>query len=217
VNVVLDSHNGYGLTTGLTDLLSTANANRTAVCDRVDEVNRVIAIYESYYYDGGEQAVVDSITISYDNWGSIETWSSYNPNLSAFDPSCAETEPEYASKVTELLVDPYSADKRATFTACTGVPVPAPAFPNQISYYQTQAASDVTVDQDALSNSEQLITDLSSQIDAKIAEELRLRRLANDQRVEYAIRVTAAHLKAESCPPLLNPIAGFEAEISRLN
>lgn len=207
---------GLGLTTGLTDLLATANTNRTTVCDRVTEVNRVIGLYEAYSYDGGEAAVVDPITISYTRWGAIQYWSSYSPDLSAYDPSCAETEPKYTAAYNKLMVDPENADKRAEFTTCTGVAVPAPAFGKTIPDYQQDAANDVTAAEGVLAASKATIASLTVTINEKIAEELRLRNLATQQRADYAIRVTAAHLHAETCPPLLNPIPGFEAEIVRL-
>ena len=114
---------GLGLTTGLTELLATANSNRTVACDKLTEVNRVIAVYEAYTYDGGEPAVVDPIVIIYDSWGKIETWSSYRPDLSSFSLRCAATEPEYKKKVEALMVDPESEAKRTEFTECTGVSV----------------------------------------------------------------------------------------------
>lgn len=176
----------------------------------------MIAIYEAYTYDGGKPVTYEDIVISYNNWGSIVTWSSYSPDLSAYAPACAETEPQYAAKFATLIADVYSAENRATFTTCTGVAITAPNFGKQITDYQADAAADVTTAETAKSDSLALIASLTVTINEKIAEELRLRNLAIAQRAEYAIKVTAAHLHAETCPPKLNPIDGYNIEIARL-
>lgn len=89
----MDTHLGYGLTTGLKELRDISIANRTVACDKVDEVNRVINIYEAYSYDGGKPVTYQDIQIYYNDWGQIQTWSSYNPDVSAYTPACASTEP----------------------------------------------------------------------------------------------------------------------------
>ena len=102
---------------GLSDLQTQAASAIAGACAPKTALEADLADRTKIVYDGGLEKILKNINPTYNPWGILGEWKIDSFDLPA--SACVANVSEFPAKVEAL--DAYSAESRATFTACTGI------------------------------------------------------------------------------------------------